>query len=75
MFEELIDKMFEIANYDLTYRQVRGTEFWNDYTMTKDQEEEFKEYLVEYFRKNGRSVFAIQSASSFIGQFSLRIKE
>jgi hypothetical protein len=43
LLKELIDKMFEIAGYDLKFEDVEGrTDIWFlQYTMTKIQNEEW----------------------------------
>ena len=52
--EDLINKMFEIAGHNVTYDDIKGrTDGWyTDWTMTIAQGEQWKEWGVEYLRKN-----------------------
>ena len=52
---DLVNKMFEIAGHDVTYNDVLGVDNWfQQYTMTMKQSEEFmdwgKRYLAKVFR-------------------------
>ncbi len=52
---DLINKMFEIAGHEVTYNDILGVDNWfQQYTMTMKQSEEFrdwgKKYLVKTFR-------------------------
>ena len=49
----LINKMFEIAGHDVTYNDIVGVDKWfNKYTMTVEQGEEFKKWGKKYLMKN-----------------------
>jgi len=52
--EDLINKMFEIAGHNVTYDDIKGrTDAWyTDWTMTVAQGEQWKEWGMEYLRKN-----------------------
>lgn len=52
----LIDKMFEIAGHDVTYEDVvnRKDAWYNEWTMTEEQNEEWKKWGIEYLRKKKR---------------------
>jgi hypothetical protein len=52
--EDLINKMFEIAGHNVTYDDIKGrTDDWyTDWTMTIAQAEQWKEWGMEYLRKN-----------------------
>ena len=52
--EDLINKMFEIAGHNVTYDDIKGrTDAWyTDWTMTVAQAEQWKEWGMEYLRKN-----------------------
>ena len=57
---DLINKMFEIAGHDITYNDILGVENWfQKYTMTVEQGEEFqkwgKKYLMKELRENAKS--------------------
>lgn len=50
----IINKMFEIAGHNVTYDDVKGrTDAWyQDWTMTVAQDKKWKEWMVEYFKKD-----------------------
>jgi hypothetical protein len=52
--ETLIDKMFEIAGHDVSYKDVKGrTDAWyKEWTMTVEQNDQWKTWGIEYLRKN-----------------------
>jgi len=49
----IINKMFEIAGHDATFEQVAGRkdEWYLDWTMTIAQSDEWKKWMIEYFKK------------------------
>ena len=50
---DLINQMFIIAGHDVTYDDVLGVEDWfQKYTMTMAQGEEFKKWGKKYLMKN-----------------------
>jgi hypothetical protein len=56
---DLINKMFEIAGHEVTYDDILGVENWyQQYTMTMEQSEEFrdwgKKYLIKTFRTSAK---------------------
>ena len=52
---DLINKMFEIAGHDITYNDIIGVEDWfQKYTMTVEQGEEFKKWGKKYLMKELR---------------------
>jgi hypothetical protein len=56
---DLINKMFEIAGHEVTYNDILGVDNWfQQYTMTMKQSEEFrdwgKKYLVKTFRMSAK---------------------
>lgn len=52
--ETLIDKMFEIAGHDVTFNDVKDrTDPWyQQWTMTVEQNEQWKAWGIEYLQKN-----------------------
>jgi hypothetical protein len=56
LLKELIDKMFEIAGHDLKFEDVEGrTDNWfQQYTMTEIQNEEWKEWGTKLLAKKRR---------------------
>ena len=51
---DLINKMFEIAGHDVTYDDIkdRKDDWYTQWTMTEEQNEEWKTWGVDYIRKN-----------------------
>jgi len=51
--QTLIDKMFEIAGHDVRYKDIEGrTDAWyQEYTMTVEQNDEWQSWGVELIRK------------------------
>jgi hypothetical protein len=56
LLKELIDKMFELAGYDLKFEDVEGrTDNWfQQYTMTQIQNEEWREWGTKLLTKKRR---------------------
>jgi predicted KAP-like P-loop ATPase len=53
---DLINQMFIIAGHQVTYNDVLGKEKWfQEYTMTVEQAEEFKKWGKKYLMKNLRT--------------------
>ena len=54
--KNLIDKMFELAGHSLRYEDVidRQDNWFQQYTMTQDQNKEWKKWGTEYLRKKKR---------------------
>ena len=52
--EDLINKMFEIAGHNVTFDDIkdRKDEWYTDWTMTVAQAEQWREWGMEYLRKN-----------------------
>ena len=50
---DLINQMFIIAGYDVTYNDILGKDKWFlEYSMTVEQSEEWKKWGIAYLRKN-----------------------
>lgn len=50
---DLINQMFIIAGHDVTYDDILGKDNWfQEYTMTVEQSEEWKDWGVKYLREN-----------------------
>jgi hypothetical protein len=53
VFKDLINQMFIMAGHNVTYDDIVGVEQWfNKYTMTVEQGEEFKKWGKQYLMKN-----------------------
>ena len=51
--KDLINQMFIMAGHNVTYDDIVGVEQWfNKYTMTVEQGEEFKKWGKQYLMKN-----------------------
>ncbi len=50
---DLINQMLAMAGHDVTYNDIVGVDKWfNKYTMTVEQDEEFKKWGKKYLMKN-----------------------
>lgn len=51
---DLINKMFEIAGHDVTYDDIkdRKDDWYTQWTMTVEQNEEWKDWGKQYLKKN-----------------------
>ena len=49
----IINKMFEIAGHDVCYEDIVGRkdEWYQEWTMTVEQDKEWKAWMKEYFQK------------------------
>lgn len=56
ILKDLIDKMFEVAEHAVTYEDVkeRKDDWYVQWEMTEDQNQEWKNWGREYLRKKGR---------------------
>jgi predicted ArsR family transcriptional regulator len=56
ILKELVDKMFEIAGHDLKFEDVEGRtdEWYQQYTMTEEQNKEWREWGVKRLKKMRR---------------------
>lgn len=56
LLKELIDKMFEIAGHDLKFEDVEGRtdEWFTQYTMTEEQNKEWREWGTKHIKKKKR---------------------
>jgi hypothetical protein len=53
---DLINQMFIIADHNVTYDDIKDKQNWfQDYTMTVEQAEEFKKWGKKYLMKNLRT--------------------
>jgi hypothetical protein len=49
----IINKMFEIAGHNATYDDVtnRTDNWWEEWTMTMAQDQEWKDWMTDYYKK------------------------
>lgn len=53
---DILNKMFEIAGHDVTYEDIKGRKdnWYQQWTMTVEQNNQWKEWGMEYLRKELR---------------------
>jgi hypothetical protein len=56
MIEEIINKMFQIAGHDVTFDDIKDREdsWYTEWTMTREQNEEWVEWGIKYIKKKKR---------------------
>jgi hypothetical protein len=59
----IINKMFEIAGHEVTYNDIKDRKdaWYTDWTMTMEQDEEWKKWMQEYFIKECKMVKGLVS--------------
>jgi hypothetical protein len=77
IIKELINVMFTIAGHDVTFENIkdRKDKWYEQWTMTPEQEEKWMEHMIKYFRKH-RSMtvrHAQTSASMFNLMYGLKV--
>ena len=77
MVKDIINTMFIIAGYDVTYEDIkdRKDKWYEEWTMTPEQEDKWMEWMVGYFRKH-RSLtvrYAKTSASMYNLMWGLKV--
>jgi len=52
--EDILNKMFEIAGHKVTYEDIKGRQddWYTQWTMSPEQNDEWQNWGVEYLRKN-----------------------
>ena len=77
MVKDIINTMFIIAGHDVTYEDIkdRKDKWYEQWTMTPEQEEKWMEYMVKYFRKHRSMTIrhAQTSASMFNLMYGLKV--
>ena len=76
--EDLINKMFEIAGHNVTYDDIRKVDKWyQKYTMTVEQGEEFTEWGKQYLMKElkMRAAYAEQEMRWFNVMWGLKYSD
>jgi hypothetical protein len=85
-YEEAINKMMEIAGYKITYLDLQRNEklakegdvdWYQFYTMTTDQQEEWKQWFLTRYRKvfKANSKVALNDYEWFNLSWGLKIKD
>lgn len=70
--ETLINKMFEIAGHNVTYKDIidRKDEWYREWTMTEQQEKEWVDWGVKHIHKSYKH-FSIDIAKREMAMFNL----
>jgi len=78
ILKDLIDKMFEVAEHAVTYEDVkeRKDDWYVQWEMNEDQNQEWKDWGKEYLRKKGRmSKLSAEKTMGWIDlMYGLKIK-
>lgn len=76
---ELINKMFEIAGHEASYKDVEGRtdEWYTEYTMTEEQNKEWKDWGTKFIKKQLRTTVKAASVEMawFDVAYGLKIKK
>ena len=77
MVKDIINTMFIIAGHDVSYEDIkdRKDKWYEQWTMTPEQEEKWMEHMVKYFRKHRSMTIrhAQTSASMFNLMYGLKV--
>lgn len=77
MVKDIINTMFIIAGHDVSYEDIkdRKDKWYEEWTMTPEQEDKWMEWMVGYFRKHRKLTvrYAQTSASMYNLMWGLRV--
>ena len=77
MVKDIINTMFIIAGHDVTYEEIkdRKDKWYEEWTMTSEQEDKWMEWMVGYFRKHRKLTvrYAQTSASMYNLMWGLKV--
>jgi hypothetical protein len=77
--EDIINKMFELAGYEVTYDDIKGREdaWYTDWTMTMEQYEQWKSWGTDYIKKSLRmkNLAAEKQMSWFALNYGLKFSD
>lgn len=77
MVKDIINTMFIIAGHDVSYEDIkdRKDKWYEEWTMTPEQEAKWMEWMVAYFRKHRKLTirYAQQSASMYNLMWGLKV--
>lgn len=77
IIKELINVMFTIAGHDVSYEDIkdRKDKWYEEWTMTPEQEAKWMEWMVAYFRKHRKLTvrYAQTSASMYNLMWGLKV--
>jgi len=76
---DVINRMFEIAGYDICFEDIAGRkdEWYTQWTMTEEQSEIWQQWMKEYFKKECKMVpkIAEREASMFNLMWGLKYRD
>lgn len=76
--QDILNKMFEVSGHDITYDDImyREDSWFHQYTMTEDQNKQWRAWSVDYLRKKLRltKVMAEKEIDWLDMQFGLKIQ-
>jgi hypothetical protein len=76
--ETMINKMFEIAGHSVTFEDIKGrTDNWyQQWTMTEEQNKEWREWGIKYLKKQKRLVvyYAERQMAMFDLNYGLKLE-
>lgn len=77
MVKDIINTMFIIAGHDVSYEDIkdRKDKWYEEWTMTPEQEAKWMEWMVAYFRKHRKLTvrYAQTSASMYNLMWGLKV--
>ena len=77
MVKDIINTMFIIAGHNVSYEDIkdRKDKWYEEWTMTPEQEEKWMEWMVSYFRKHRKLTvrYAKTSASMYNLMWGLKV--
>jgi hypothetical protein len=77
IIKEIVDKMFSIAGHNVTYEDVLGRkdQWYNDWDMTPEQEQQWMDWMINLFQKERRLTkkYAQRSASMYNLMWGLKV--
>lgn len=77
--ETLINKMFEVAGHNVTFEDIKGrTDNWyQQWTMTEEQNQEWREWGIKYLKKQKGLVkhFAEREMAMFDLMYGLKTEQ
>ena len=77
--EAMINKMFELAGHQVTFEDIKGrTDNWyQQWTMTEEQNKEWREWGISYLKKQKRlyKAYAEKQMAWFDLMYGLKIKQ
>jgi hypothetical protein len=78
IIEDIINRMFEIAGYSISYEDIinRNDNWYQQYTMTEEQDKAWRDWVTNYLKKECKhpTKIAERSASMYSLMWGLKIR-